>query len=62
MPALGLLGPGLGLLGPGLGFLGPGLGLLNSGLGGFNLDAGLESRQWGPGPACYSSESLTCPQ
>jgi hypothetical protein len=54
---------GFGLLGSGLGGFGvPGLGLLGSGLAGFGLDAGLESRQWGPGSAFYSSQSLTCPQ
>jgi hypothetical protein len=60
--ALGLLSPGLGLLSPGLGLFWPALGLLNAGLGGFNQDAGLESRQWGPGPAFYPGENLTCPQ
>jgi hypothetical protein len=54
--------PALGLLGPGLGLLGPGLGLLNSGLGAFNLDAGLESQQGWPGPACYPGENFNCPQ
>jgi hypothetical protein len=54
---------GLALLGSGLGGFGvPALGLLGSGLGGFSLDAGLESRQWGPGPAFYSTGNLTCPQ
>jgi hypothetical protein len=42
---------GLQLLGPGLNGLGlNGLYLLGAGLNGVNLDAGLESRQWGAGP------------
>ena len=34
-----------------------GLALLGSGLASFSLDAGLESRQWGPGSPFYSSQN-----
>jgi hypothetical protein len=54
---------GLGMLGSGLNGLGVGgLNLLGSGLGNFNLDAGLESRQWGPGPILYPTENSTYPK
>jgi hypothetical protein len=35
---------------------------LGAGLAGLSMDAGLESRHWGPGSAFYSTENLTCPQ
>jgi hypothetical protein len=60
---LTLVGSGLGGFGvPGLGLLGPGLSLLDSSLTGFNLNAGLESRQCGPDSAFYSTQNLSCPQ
>jgi hypothetical protein len=59
---------GLGLLGSSLGGFGfqalglEGLGLLGSGLSGIGQDAGLESRQWGPGPILYPNGNCVCPQ
>jgi hypothetical protein len=47
----------------GLGGFGvPGLGLLATGFAGIALDAGLESRPWGPDSPFYSTQNLTCPQ
>jgi len=44
----------------GLGGFGvPGLGLLATGLAGIPLDAGLESRPWGPDSPFYSTQNLT---
>jgi len=54
---------GLGLLGSSVSnFVVPGLGMLGSGSASFSLDAGLESRQWEPGPAFHSTPNLGCPQ
>jgi len=58
---LGLLGASLGGFGlPGLGL--EGLGLLGSGFSGIGQDAGLESRQWGPGPILDPNGNCTCRQ
>ena len=48
---------GFGLRGLGL----EGLGLLGSGLSGIGQDAGLESRQRGPGPILYPNGNCACP-
>jgi hypothetical protein len=54
---------GLGLLGAGLnGFGVNGLNLLGAGLNGFSQDAGLESRDWGPGPILYPNGNCACTQ
>lgn len=45
-----------------VGFGVPGLGLLGTSLAGVALDAGLESRPWGPDAPFYSAQNLTCPQ
>jgi hypothetical protein len=54
---------GFSLLGPGLGGLGiQGLGLLSSALTAVPQDAGLESRDWGPGPILYPNGNCACQQ
>jgi hypothetical protein len=54
---------GLGLLGSGLGEFGlQGLRFLDFSSDGSAQDAGLESRQWGPGPILYPDGTCACPQ
>lgn len=53
---------GLALMGPGLMLGVQGLELLGSSLDNFNLDAGLESRNWGPGPILDPYGNCNCPQ
>jgi hypothetical protein len=71
MRGLGLLGSGLNGFGlGGLNLLGSGLGgfgvggqnLLGSDQGSYSLGAGLESRQWGPGPILYPASSCALPR
>jgi hypothetical protein len=61
---LGELGlRGFGLLGSGLGGFGlQGVGLLGSALNALPQDAGLESRDWGPGPIIYPNGNCVCSQ
>jgi hypothetical protein len=53
---------GLALMGPGLMLGVQGLELLGSSLDNFNLDAGLESRNWGPGPILDPYGNCNCRQ
>jgi hypothetical protein len=54
---------GLSLLGTGVNAFGPlGLNLLGSALANSSPDPGMESPQWGPGPAFYPTSNLTCPR
>jgi hypothetical protein len=53
---------GLTLMGPGLMLGVQGLELLGSSLNNFNLDAGLESRNWGPGPILDPYGNCNCQQ
>jgi hypothetical protein len=53
---------GLTLMGPGLMLGVQGLEFLGSSLDNFNLDAGLESRNWGPGPILDPYGNCNCRQ
>jgi hypothetical protein len=53
---------GLALMGPGSMLGVQGLELLGSSLDNFNPDAGLESRNWGPGPILDPYGNCNCPQ
>ena len=53
----------LSLLGSGLNAFGPlGINLLGSALTNSNSDLGMDSPQWGPGPAFYPTGNLACPR
>ena len=53
----------LSLLGTGLNAFGPlGINLLGSALTNSNSDPGMDSPQWGPGPAFYPTGNLACPR
>jgi hypothetical protein len=53
----------LGLLGSGLnGFGATGSDFTGSGFGNFNLNAGQDSRQWGPSPILYPAGSCALPR
>ena len=53
----------LSLLGSGLNAFGPlGINLLGSALANSNSDLGMDSPQWGPGPAFYPTGNLACPR